>query len=87
MGFWITDIEENTDESINVYPNPTNGLLNVSGNGTMHIRVSNLLGQTLNEVTADGNATLDLGGYGQGFYLIRVATEIGVSVQKINVRK
>ena len=85
VGLSITDIEENTDESINVYPNPTNGLLNVTGNGTMRITVSNLLGQTLNEVTAEGNATIDLSSYGQGFYLVRVATGDGVTVQKVNV--
>ena len=81
MGFWITDIEENTDESINVYPNPTNGLLNVSGNGTMRITVSNLLGQTLKNITAENNVTLDLDDYGQGFYLVHVVTKMGISVQ------
>ena len=86
VGFWITDIEENTDKSINVYPNPTNGLINVSGNGTMHITVCNLLGQTLKEMTAESNANIDLSGYGQSLYLVRVATETGVSVQKVNVK-
>ena len=87
VGFWITDIEENTDESINVYPTPTNGLLNVSGNGTMRITVSNLLGQTLKDITAEKNVTLDLDAYGQGFYLVRIVTKTGISVQKVNVKK
>jgi hypothetical protein len=87
VGFWITDIEENTDESINVYPNPTNGLLNVNGNGMMHITVSNMLGQTLNKMTAEGNTTLDLSRYESGMYLIRIETGSGVNVQKVNVRK
>ena len=79
--------ETMTDNSVSVYPNPTNGLINVNGNGTMRISVSNLLGQTLFERTAEDNATLDLGGYGQGFYLVRIATENGVTVQKVNVKK
>ena len=81
----VTNVEEN-DGDIQVYPNPTTGLLNVSGNGAMHISVSNMLGQKLMETTAEGNATLDLSQYGQGIYLVRIATENGVSVQKVNVR-
>ena len=86
VGFWITDIEENTDVSINIYPNPTNGLLHIEGQGTMHISVSNILGQTLMEAEAEDNTTLDLGQFGQGFYLIRVATDNGVTVQKVNMK-
>ena len=84
-GMIITAIEESNDD-IQVYPNPTNGLLNVSSNGTMHITVCNLLGQTLNKVTAEGNVALDLGSYGQGIYLVRVATDNGVTVQKVYVK-
>ena len=83
----VTALNENADNNVQIYPNPTNGLLNVSGNGTMHITVSNMLGQNLFETTAEGNATLDLSSYGQGFYLVRIATEKGASVQKINVMK
>ena len=83
----ITNVEENADESIQVYPNPTNGLLNVSGNGAMQITVNNLLGQTLSETKAEGNATLDLSGLGQGFYLVRIATDKGITVKKIEIKK
>ncbi len=79
--------ETTTDNSVSVYPNPTNGLLNVNGCGTMLITVSNMLGQTLFETTAEDSATLDLSSYGQGFYLVRIETENGTTVQKINVMK
>ena len=81
----ITDLAENSGD-IQVYPNPTNGLLNVSGHGTMHITVCNLLGQTLMENDANGNTVLDLGQFGQGIYLVRVATDNGMTVQKVNVK-
>ena len=87
VGFWITDIEENTDKNIDVYPNPTNGLLNIEGQGTMHISVSNLLGQKLHETTAEGNIVLDMSRYESGMYIIRIENENGVMVQKVNVRK
>lgn len=87
VGFWITDIEENTDKNIDVYPNPTNGLLNIEGQGTMHISVSNLMGQKLMEAEAEGNTTLDLSRYESGMYLVRIEYADGVMVQKVNVRQ
>jgi len=79
--------EATTSSSVNVYPNPTNGMLNVAGQGTMHISVMNVLGQTLQETCSEGNATLDLSQYESGMYLIRIETESGVIVQKVTIRK
>ena len=79
--------EQGFGDDIQVYPNPTSGLLNVNSCGTMHITLSNMLGQTLFETTAEDSATLDLSGYGQGIYLVRIETANGVSVQKVNLRK
>ena len=75
------------DNSVIVYPNPTNGLLNVSGCGTMHISVSNMLGQTLLKTTAEDNASVDLSRLEAGMYLIRIETENGVMTQQVNLRK
>lgn len=82
----VTAVNENT-ANINVYPNPTNGLLNIEGQGTMHISVSNLLGQALQETTASGNTTLDMSRLEAGMYLIRIERENGVTIQKVNLRK
>ena len=79
--------EATTSSSVNVYPNPTNGMLNVAGQGTMHISVMNVLGQTLQETCSEGNATLDLSQYESGMYLIRIETESGIEVQKVSIRK
>ena len=87
VGFWITDIEENTDKNIDVYPNPTNGMLNIEGQGTMRICLSNLPGQKLQEVTAEGSIVLDLSRFESGMYLVRIETENGVTIQKVSLRK
>ncbi len=87
VGFWITDIEENTDESINVYPNPTNGLLNIEGQGAMRINVSNLVGQKLMETEVEGNSVLDLSRFESGIYILSIKTENGFVVRKVNVLK
>jgi hypothetical protein len=84
----VDAVEETTmDHSVSVYPNPTNGMLNITGQGTMHISVMNILGQTLQETCSEGDATLDLSCYDSGIYLVRIETEEGVIVQKVNVRK
>ena len=85
-GLIVTNVDENTD-GIQVFPNPTTGLLNVKGNGTMHITVSNMLGQKMMETTTEGNTTLDLSEYGQGMYIVRIENAAGVTVQKVNVKK
>ena len=41
----------------------------------------------LQETTSEGSTTLDLSCYESGMYLIRIETENGVMVQKVNVRK
>ena len=87
VGLWITDIEEHTDDSFNVYPNPTNGLLNVSGNGTMHITVSNLLGQKILEVNAENDTTLDLSGNESSIYFVHIKSANGVKLMKVNLQK
>ena len=82
----VTDVEENIDSKIQVYPNPTNGLLNVSGEGMMHITVCNMLGQRQVETTAQDNAVIDLNNCSQGIYIVRIETSNGVKVQKVNLK-
>ena len=81
----VTSVKENA-ANINIYPNPTNGMLNIESQSTMHISVSNLLGQKLQETTAEGSTTLDLSRFESGMYLIRIETESGVTVKNVNVR-
>ena len=84
----VDAVEETVmDSHVNVYPNPTNSLLNIEGQGTMHVSVSNLMGQKLMEVTAVGNTTLDLSRFESGMYLIHIETESGIEVQKVSIRK
>ena len=82
----ITDLEENVSE-INVYPNPTKGLLNIEGQGVMHVIVSNLLGQKVLETEVDGNAAIDLSHFGQGIYLLRIDAANGVVSRKVSVQQ
>ena len=46
-----------------------------------------LLGQTLQETTSEGCTALDMSRFESGMYLVRVETEDGVMIQKVNLHK
>ena len=91
--FWITDTEENTDGSINVYPNPTNGILVVETQHSTSLPtnsycITNLLGQTVLQGTLTAETQqINVSELPDGLYLIRIETVEGMTVRKINVRK
>lgn len=82
-----TAVAEVSASNVRLYPNPTNGMVNIEGNGDMTISVMNTLSQKVLETTATGNATIDLSGFGSGIYMIRIETENGITTEKVNVRR
>ena len=82
------DLEEvSAVNTANIYPNPTDGILNVGGNGSMTISVMNVLGQKILEMSATDNATVDLSGFGGGIYMIRIETANGTMTKKVSVKR
>ncbi len=79
-------VSEASTNNARLYPNPTNGILNIEGNGVMTISVMNVLGQKVLETTANENTTIDLSSFGEGIYMIRVETANGVKTEKIDKR-
>ena len=80
-------VEEVSVSNIRLYPNPTNGVINIEGNGAMNISVMNVLGQKVMEMSVTDNATLDLSGFGAGIYMIRIETANGTMTEKVNIRR
>lgn len=84
----ITDGVNELSADSKVYPNPTNGKVNIETEGMNRVTVLNALGQTVYDAPTDGNQmVIDLSQYGTGMYLIRISTERGVSVKRISVEK
>ena len=79
-------VEEVSASNARLYPNPTNGIVNIEGNNMMTISVMNVLGQKVLETTAIGNTTVDLSGFESGIYMVRIETENGVMTEKIDKR-
>ena len=73
-------INEADANAVNVYPNPTTGMLYVEGDGIQNVEVLDLNGRTL--MSAQGGA-IDISSLDGGVYMIRTTTESGVTMKKI----
>ena len=79
-----TDGVNEYDADTRIYPNPTNGYVNIEAEGMNRVTVTNALGQTVYEAQTDGNQmVLDMSQYNTGIYLIRIDFENGISVRRV----
>jgi hypothetical protein len=73
--------------AISVYPNPTNGLLNITGlDKEVEVTVTNIHGQVISHQTVNENTTLDLSTQPGGVYFIKMMTEQSTRIEKIVLR-
>lgn len=73
------------DNSIKMYPNPTNSLVNISGDFNIKsIQLFDVQGRLLQtSLSNDTNTVLDLSQRAKGMYFIKVISEAGVKVEKL----
>lgn len=71
-----------------IYPNPTSGDLHVNATAMTHVTVYNAMGQMIYDQEVSGDELiLNMGQYETGVYMVKVTTETGSSVKRINVVK
>lgn len=73
-----------------VFPNPTNGLLNVeSGSAIKSVEVFNLLGESVavTSVLKGQQATVTFGNVANGVYLVKVVSASGTTTTRVTVNK
>lgn len=74
--------------SATVSPNPATDRCTVSADGLQRVDLLDLMGRQLSTHTAvDGTCQLSLQGLQQGFYLLRMHSDAGISVQKLVISK
>lgn len=75
-GGWLS-INENTLKDIKIYPNPSNGIINIQSNQVDNytIEVYDLVGNLIFKTTKQGNSTLDLSGFVNGVYVVKISTK------------
>ncbi len=80
-----TGITENSlENNINIYPNPTNGIVNIDASiyagNNYEVTIFDVVGKLISKVT---NATfVDLSSFGNGMYVIKITSENAGSVTK-----
>ena len=72
---------------MSIYPNPTNGLLNIDSNFNeeTNITVLNNIGQVVLSLKTENNITLDLSSVKKGLYFIKLNSKTKSSTHSIIV--
>ncbi len=85
-------VQENNYSNLNVYPNPTNGMLNVNFDvekaSDVKVIVSDINGQVvyqdnLNTLNGSYNNSIDLSNQAKGVYMLSIVSSKGKTVKKI----
>ncbi|NOY50298.1 MAG: T9SS type A sorting domain-containing protein [Chlorobi bacterium] len=84
----LVGINEEGESFTRVFPNPSNGTVNIeSASRIKNIKVYNLQGQLVYNVSLDQeNVRLDLGTLNQGIYMMEINTEKGKRTEKLSIR-
>jgi len=81
----MVGVEENTLESLSVYPNPANSTLNIEGNAEFDYALYNGMGQMVIKGNANGKAQVNVNDLTKGVYFLRISTGTEVRVEKVVV--
>ena len=79
----IDEIEK-ANESLSIYPNPTNGKLNIEANNIVEIEVINIVGQSVAAYIVNSDSCeIDMSNLNAGMYFVNVKTGNGIITKKI----
>lgn len=87
----VVGLYEVAYDEINIYPNPSNGIVHITllstHNEPTHIRVFNTIGKVMQSTTtADKHITLNLENPLPGVYVFKVTNRFGTNTRKIVIR-
>ncbi len=72
----IEGVNETTEIVITIWPNPASGLVSIEGVKASEMQVYNAFGQLVK--TVRGTNEVDLSGFVEGIYLLRITTTNGM---------
>jgi len=76
-----TGMEESMNPSINLYPNPSNGIVYLSGDKAKSIIVFNLIGNSVFELN-EAISKIDMNALNDGIYIIQIKMDNGFIINK-----
>ncbi|PLX04005.1 MAG: hypothetical protein C0594_09715, partial [Marinilabiliales bacterium] len=81
-------INEVENADLTIYPNPTKGIVNITNIENAVVTVYNMVGEVVYmKDSADNNLVIDLSGYAEGTYVVKVVSEEGVATEKVTFVK
>jgi hypothetical protein len=69
------DVEEGQSQVTSIYPNPTDGLLNILSQDKQSVSIYNMAGQRVYEGQCEGSLQIDMKRFGAGIYAVKVGNE------------
>ncbi len=80
-------VSENEKLNVKVYPNPAEGSVNVKAEGLKNVELIDMMGRVISRNdSSETVTTIDLSSFTSGIYFLRVTTESGVSLQRVEVK-
>lgn len=81
-------IDENNLEGVSVYPNPSEGIINVTNtnNNENTIVVLDITGKVIYQGSVNSATSIDLSSNGSGVYFVEVSNENGSIVEKVVIK-
>jgi hypothetical protein len=84
----VVNAAQNVAEGIDMYPNPSNGIVNFTNVENATIEVYNMMGQIVaSESNVSENASIDLSGVANGNYIVRIVKDGAIATSKLNIVK
>ncbi len=83
----LADINESTADNIIVYPNPTSGMVKISGAKNSKVAVYNTTGLLIAEFNNFNDESIDLSGYANGIYFVKISSDNFVTTKRITLSK
>jgi hypothetical protein len=79
-------VNEQSENAVSIFPNPTTSRFTVEGQGMNHIAVYNLMGQKVYEMECRGESVdINLSDAESGIYMVRISTANGEVTKRITV--
>lgn len=83
----LSAIINSKNAEVNIYPNPTAGIITIEANCIKKIEVLNIYGQTIKTIVPKNNKyKVDISNQSKGTYLVKVLTSSGISVKRLVYR-
>ena len=83
----IAGIENNYGNNVVVYPNPTNGLVKISGATNSKVAVYNTTGMLIAEFDNFDNESIDLSNQANGIYFVKISSDNFVTTRRVTLNR